>query len=102
MSKIEVEEDPIHYRGDGKIRARMAMQSMMFNAHTKLSPQGIYWWGCAFKYLWRFLWKDGIKDLDKCINCIQYVKSEMEGVDTKCRRTQGIKAPQEKENWQIY
>lgn len=64
---------PKHYAGDGSISCMRAMQSMMCRAETRLRATQIYWWGCAFKYLWRFLWKNGIQDLDKCKRCIDYL-----------------------------
>lgn len=68
---------PPHYRGDGEVTAEDAIKSMM--SHVLLPPDVAYWWGCAFKYLWRWKHKDGLQDLEKCADCltrlIEYAKS---------------------------
>lgn len=65
---------PIHYQGDGKTECMKAMRSMVSKA--KLSAMQFYWWGCAFKYLWRWPHKNGIEDLNKCRQCIDYLIEE--------------------------
>ena len=69
--------EPRHYSGDGKISCMMAVKSMF--SGLKLSAVQVYWYGCAFKYLWRWPWKDGKQDIDKCIQCLNYLKDELEG-----------------------
>ena len=73
---------PSHYRGDGAIECMDAAKSMMTNVQwvktegnrvDVIPPLGFYWWGCAFKYLWRWVWKNGIQDLKKCRQCIDYL-----------------------------
>lgn len=67
---------PKHYAGDGKVSCMMALKSMMHD--VKLSPTVIYWWGCSLKYLWRWPWKNGVQDIEKAIQCMQYMKGELE------------------------
>ena len=64
---------PSHYAGDG-IDCKEALQAL-------LNADGIaaYWRGCAFKYLWRYDRKGGIKDLRKAIQCIEYLIEVEEG-----------------------
>lgn len=72
---------PIHYSGNGKIEAKDAMESMM--AHVSLTPIEAYWWGCAFKYLWRWPLKNKKQDLLKCAQCLDYLIEELEVDDEK-------------------
>ena len=64
---------------DGQIECMDAMRSMMSGDQYALPAQSAYWWGCAFKYLWRWRRKNGIQDLQKCKQCIDYLISETEG-----------------------
>lgn len=66
---------PSHYAGGG-IEAMDALKSAM--AGSELSPMASYWWGCAFKYLWRWTRKNGLEDLRKCRQCIDFLMDEME------------------------
>lgn len=70
--------NPRHYEGDGAIDCQAAMRSMMFSVSTKFSPMVVWWWGCAFKYLWRWHWKNGVEDLRKCADCIERLIEEAE------------------------
>lgn len=63
----DVIKDPEHYEGYGGIECKDALESAM-GAGTLY-----YWWGCAFKYLWRWRRKNGIEDLEKCKQCIDYL-----------------------------
>lgn len=72
-------ENPRHYAGDGKIAAMDAMKSMSHGAAKVMGADAIYWWLCAFKYLWRWPWKNGRKDLRKCRQCIDYLMEATEG-----------------------
>lgn len=65
---------PIHYSGDGKTECMKAMRSMMTYAELPLIQA--YWWGCAFKYLWRWTHKNGKQDLMKCRQCLDYLIKE--------------------------
>lgn len=71
-------KSPRHYAGDGKIQCMDALRSMFYGANDVLSAIQIYWWGCAFKYLWRWPWKNGRQDIEKCIQCLTYLKKELE------------------------
>lgn len=73
----ERENCPRHYMGDGVIECEPAMRSMV---HGSLVPPFVaYWWGCAFKYLWRWKHKNGLEDLEKCIDCIERLKEDARG-----------------------
>lgn len=65
--------NPKHYAGDGKITCMDAMRSMM--SRTAIMPEQAYWWGCAFKYLWRWPQKNGVQDVDKAIQCLEYLRN---------------------------
>lgn len=70
-------KEPKHYAGDGEVSCMRALRSMLYN--IGLPGIQIYWWGCAFKYLWRWPSKNGVQDVDKCIQCLKYLKDELEG-----------------------
>jgi hypothetical protein len=73
-------KEPRHYAGDGKIACMDALRSMLSPSHdpqANLSPTVIYWWGCAFKYLWRWPLKNGVQDVEKCKQCIEYMLEEL-------------------------
>lgn len=67
---------PYHYEGDGVIQCMDAMESMMY--HSCVDGSQAYWWGCAFKYLWRWPHKLGLKDLKKARQCLDYLIEELE------------------------
>lgn len=74
---------PAHYTGDGHIEAMAAMKSMMSvferpELKGRYSPMSIYWLGCAFKYIWRWPLKNGLEDLKKCRQCLDYLIEELE------------------------
>ncbi len=60
--------NPRHYMGHAGIACMDALESMM-------GPEAVrdYWWGCAFKYLWRWKEKNGLQDLMKCRQCVDYL-----------------------------
>lgn len=68
--------DPRHYDGDGIIKCRDALESMM--AHADVPAEACYYWGCAFKYIWRWHMKDGLQDLYKCRQCIDMLIETLE------------------------
>lgn len=73
-------KSPLHYRGDG-IECMDAMASCLNAAQCmSLSNAAVYWWGCAFKYLWRWPLKNGEQDLAKCAQCIGYLQEELDKV----------------------
>lgn len=59
---------PVHYEGNGNITCMKAMDSMMSNCYVHRTAA--FWWGNAFKYLWRWPHKNTIEDLEKCKQCI--------------------------------
>lgn len=66
---------PSHYTSGG-IEAKDALKAAM--SGSELSPMASYWRGSAFKYLWRFERKNGIEDLYKCRQCIDFLIEEVE------------------------
>ena len=79
LGSLDFGQLPDHYAGDGQIECMDAMRSMMSGDQYALPAQSAYWWGCAFKYLWRWRRKNGVQDLQKCRQCIDYLISETEG-----------------------
>lgn len=75
MSNVIV-TDPPHYSGNGEISCMDALKSMM--SHAIVTPVQAYWWGCAFKYLWRWRLKNGKEDLEKAKQCLDYLLNEVE------------------------
>lgn len=71
---------PSHYTCGG-IECKDAMKAVMDGANG-LSPMAFYWWGCAFKYLWRWRYKGGVQDLRKCQQCVDFLIGEAEGKTT--------------------
>ena len=67
---------PAHYTSGG-IEAKDALRAAMDG--SELSPMAFYWWGCAFKYMWRWSRKNGVEDLRKCRQCIDFLIEEVEG-----------------------
>ena len=64
---------PIHYAGNGEVECMDALESMMSVAPAWMSAETAYWWGCVFKYLWRWPHKNRMKDLLKARQCFQYL-----------------------------
>ena len=83
----QLKSDPVsapdHYAGAG-IECKEAMQSMMdavIRAKSErpvMHPTAFFWWGCAFKYIWRWPLKNGEQDLKKCRQCLDYLIDELE------------------------
>ncbi len=93
LQQLEERQDavshPSHYTSGG-IECKDAMAAMMgasyclqpvanFAEAKNLAPIAFYWWGCAFKYLWRWRNKNGIEDLRKCRQCLDFLIEETEG-----------------------
>ena len=66
---------PAHYAGDGVITCKHALKSMFTNANV--TADMAYWWGCAFKYMWRWHLKNGLQDLEKCQECLDMLIQEV-------------------------
>lgn len=64
---------PRHYAGDGTVECKRALASMMSGA--SMSAAAAYWWGCAFKYIWRWPLKNGVQDIRKCRECLAMLES---------------------------
>lgn len=64
---------PVHYRGDGYVTCRRAMESCQRQPRvTWPTHMEFYWWACAFKYVWRMWSKaDPVADGNKAIDCIR-------------------------------
>lgn len=79
---------PGHYAGDGAIECMDAMRSMMSGDQYALPPQAAYWWGCAFKYLWRWRRKGGVyeKHFVGLNETTTYVVRDLSGVDVESFR----------------
>lgn len=76
-------KEPKHYAGDGKIACMDALRSMIHGSEAELTAPMIYWWGCSFKYLWRWVWKNGRQDLEKAQQCIKYLMEELDENQSK-------------------
>ena len=72
----DIVKAPAHYMGDGEVECKRAMQSMMTN--TAFVGTAMYWWGCAFKYIWRWPHKNGVQDIDKAIECLTELRKAVE------------------------
>lgn len=70
-------KDPARYSGDGEVSCSRAMKSMMHG--TSLGTMAQWWWGCAFKYLWRWVHKNGEEDLMKAADCVERLRADVYG-----------------------
>ena len=61
---------PAHYTG-GEIECKDAMRAMV--GHEGMMN---FWQCCAFKYLWRYRKKNGVEDLEKARQCLDYLIEE--------------------------
>lgn len=71
----DVISHPDHYTGHG-IECMDAMKSMVYGADV--TNFQAYWWLCAFKYIWRWPCKNGVEDLKKARQCIDYLIEDLE------------------------
>lgn len=69
---------PMHYDGAYGIECKEAMENMVdrcfIGSSMRVTHSMVYWWGCAFKYLWRWPFKNGVQDLRKCVECIENIE----------------------------
>ena len=72
---VDERPNPGHYEGDGEVPCARALRSMTWL--STLPPMQLWWWGCAFKYLWRWPWKNGAEDLRKAKDCIGRLLEEV-------------------------
>ena len=60
---------PEHYRGDGFITCSRAMKAALGRWPAATAPyctMAVWWWCCAFKYVWRCMVKGKtLEDIDK-------------------------------------
>ena len=71
---------PAHYAGAYGVECKDAMANMMdrlVKNRRFISPSSAYWWGMAFKYLWRWPEKNGVEDIDKAIECLSNLKASI-------------------------
>ena len=72
---------PEHYRGNGYITCSRAMKSALgrWPAATALGcTMAVWWWCCAFKYVWRCMVKGRtLEDINKAIDCLQKLREEI-------------------------
>lgn len=81
----ETPTDPIkrprHYSGAHGVEAKEAMANMvnrpLAKAVVPVSPMAVFWWCAAFKYLWRWPFKNGDQDVSKCIECLKNMQHEI-------------------------
>ena len=70
--------NPMHYDGAHGIECKEAMENMvdrcLIGSTMRMTHSMTYWWGCALKYLWRFPFKNGVQDIDKCIECLTNIR----------------------------
>jgi len=71
---------PAHYEGSG-VECKDAMKSMMHGADV--APSQAYWWGCAFKYVWRWPRKNGAEDIKKAITCLELLLGSLDDKEVK-------------------
>ena len=69
---------PAHYMGDG-VTASEALRSMLeAPANDDVPPMVLFWWGTAFKYIWRMFAKgQGASDCAKARDCLARLAEEM-------------------------
>lgn len=89
---VDFIHNPPHYAGDGKIDCMRAMESMLAGDADDVSYIETYWQASALKYIWRYSRKNGIQDIDKAIQCLEYLKRERE---KRCVRAPLSKIPSE-------
>ena len=71
---------PKHYRGDGYVTCRRAMESCESQEKVvEPSRMAFYWWLTAFKYVWRCWSKaDPEADMRKAIDCLRKAMGELD------------------------
>lgn len=73
-------DTPGHYAGDGYVTCSRAMESA--SVQDEVAPRSamqMWWWMCAFKYVWRMWSKaDPVADAEKAIDCLGHVAAHLE------------------------
>ena len=67
---------PSHYEGAHGVECMEAMRNVL-DREDGLTGSEKYWTGCALKYLWRWPFKNGLEDLRKSRQCIDYLIAEV-------------------------
>lgn len=90
MMTFDEVKNPVHYNGDGEVQCKRAMKSMLSAVPLWMSGDTVYWWGCAFKYLWRWPNKNKVKDINKAIESLENMRrsaiedlAERSGIDVE-------------------
>lgn len=77
---------PSHYAGAHGVEAKEAMANManrdLSKSVVRMSPMAIFWWCAAFKYLWRFPFKNGRQDVAKCAECLRCILRELDASES--------------------
>ena len=72
---------PKHYAGKYGVEAKEAMRNMADRSYrdavVPMTPMAVFWWCAAFKYLWRFPFKNGRTDVSKCQECLRNLDREL-------------------------
>ena len=73
-------DTPGHYAGDGYVTCSRAVESA--SVQDEVAPRSamqMWWWMCAFKYVWRMWSKaDPVADAEKAIDCLGHVAALLE------------------------
>lgn len=64
--------NPSHYIGHNGIECHQVQRAVLGQA-----GMGAYWHGCALKYLFRAIKKNGAEDIRKAIRCLQFWLDEV-------------------------
>lgn len=88
---------PSHYAGAG-VECKDALKSTAeasegmyavpaggLMEYRAIPMMAVYWWGCAFKYLWRWPRKNGLEDLRKARQCLDFLIEEIGGDSREAR-----------------
>lgn len=67
---------PAHYMGAYGMEAMDVIREVL-DRDDGLSGTEKYWYGCAIKYIFRWPMKNGVEDIDKAIQCLYYLRSEV-------------------------
>lgn len=74
---------PSHYEGAYGVECMEAMRNAL-DRDDGLTGAEKYWMGCALKYLWRWPFKNGLEDLRKSRQCVDYLIAEVEAKCVPC------------------
>lgn len=89
---MDAVHNPNHYNRGG-MECKDVMRAMMDG--VSLTPVQGYWYGCALKYLWRWMEKNGIEDLEKARECIAVL------IDETKKRREKVEKDSNREWWKF-